>query len=69
MAKSLRSKQKNAARRKRRSETHYAAASKDMIERLSSKLLGADAKGKAKAASGDEDDEEMDDEVDDQLGA
>jgi hypothetical protein len=46
MAKSLRSKVKNAARRKRRTQTHYAVAGAERVQRISDKLLG---KGKEKA--------------------
>jgi hypothetical protein len=40
MAKSLRSKTKQAAGRKRRSDSHYAVAEAARIQRLSDKLLG-----------------------------
>jgi hypothetical protein len=53
MAKSLRSKAKLAARRKRRTETHYAVAGAARVERISAKLLG-----KSKAADKDEDEED-----------
>ena len=51
MAKSLRSKVKQAAGRKRRSDSHYAVAEAARIQRLSDKLLAkAEADKEAKAA-------------------
>jgi hypothetical protein len=44
MAKSLRSKVKQAAGRKRRTDSHYAVAEAARIQRLSDKLLGDSAK-------------------------
>ena len=51
MAKSLRSKVKQAAGRKRRSDSHYAVAEAARIQRLSDKLLAKSESDKeAKAA-------------------
>lgn len=51
MAKSLRSKVKQAAGRKRRSDSHYAVAEAARIQRLSDKLLAkSEADKEAKAA-------------------
>ena len=62
MTKSIRSKVKMAARRKKRENGNYAAADAARVARLSAKLLGTDSNviGKAKADDGDE---VMDDEI------
>jgi hypothetical protein len=49
MAKSLRSKTKQAAGRKRRTDSHYAVAEAARIQRLSDKLLAKSESDKAKA--------------------
>jgi len=61
MAKSLRSKTKLAARRRKAHESHYAVADAQRTARLSAKLLkkseagaGADAEGEGDAAMGED---------------
>jgi hypothetical protein len=65
MAKSLRSKVKQAAGRKRRSDSHYAVAEAARIQRLSDKLLEKSkedaAKAEDKAIEVEGDDSEMKD--------
>lgn len=54
MAKSLRSKVKQAAGRKRRSDSHYAVAESARIQRLSDKLLEKSRQDKVKEEAASE---------------